>query len=185
MRKSKTKPNDDALVAKPVEALDETEAVVELERLAAEIAHHDELYYRKDAPEISDAEYDALVRELRELEARHPELITPDSPTQRVSGQPIEAFGVVEHRVPLLSLGNAFSEEELRAWFKRVTNLAERDDIALVCEPKIDGLAVALEYEGGRFAVGSTRWCRTPGSSTCRPSKTSPRTRGTTSSPFS
>ena len=110
-----------------------------------------------DSPEISDAEYDALMRELRELEGRHPELITPDSPTQRVSGQPIEAFGVVEHRVPLLSLGNAFSEEELRAWFKRVTSLAEREEIPMVCEPKIDGLAVALVYENGSFVQGATR----------------------------
>ncbi|HEY7467783.1 MAG TPA: NAD-dependent DNA ligase LigA [Dehalococcoidia bacterium] len=128
-----------------------------VEELRSQINYHDYRYHVLDSPEISDAEYDALVRELRELEARHPELITPDSPTQRVSGQPIEAFGVVEHRQPLLSLGNAFSEDELRAWFRRVTNLAEREDIALVCEPKIDGLAVALVFEKGAFAQGATR----------------------------
>ncbi len=110
-----------------------------------------------DSPEIADAEYDKLMRELRELEARHPELITPDSPTQRVGGQPIEAFGVVEHRQQMLSLGNAFNEEELRAWWRRVTRAAEREDIALVCEPKIDGLAVALVYENGAFVQGATR----------------------------
>ncbi len=132
-------------------------AKLRVEELRSQINYHDYRYYTLDAPEVADAEYDRLIRELRELEGRHPELITPDSPTQRVSGQPIEAFGVVEHRVPLLSLGNAFSEDELRAWFKRVTNLAEREDIALVCEPKIDGLAVALVYENGAFVQGATR----------------------------
>ena len=133
------------------------EAKLRVEELRSQIAYHDYRYHVLDAPEIPDAEYDALMRELRDLESRHPELITPDSPTQRVSGQPIEAFGIVEHRQPLLSLANAFSEDELRAWFRRVVNLAERDDIALVCEPKIDGLAVALVYENGSFVQGATR----------------------------
>jgi DNA ligase (NAD+) len=128
-----------------------------VEELRSQIAYHDYRYYTLDSPEISDADYDRLMRQLKDLEARHPELITPDSPTQRVSGQPIEAFGIVEHRLPLLSLGNSFSEEELRAWYRRVTNLAERTDIPLVCEPKIDGLAVALVYENGSFAQGATR----------------------------
>jgi DNA ligase (NAD+) len=128
-----------------------------VEELRSQIAYHDYRYYTLDSPEVSDSEYDRLMRELKDLEARHPELITPDSPTQRVSGQPIEAFGIVEHRLPLLSLGNSFSEEELRAWYRRVTNLAERTDIPLVCEPKIDGLAVALVYENGSFAQGATR----------------------------
>ena len=128
-----------------------------VEELRSQIAYHDYRYYTLDSPEVSDAEYDALMRELRALEERHPELITPDSPTQRVSGQPTEAFGIVEHRLPLLSLGNSFSEEELRAWYRRVVNLAERDKIPLVCEPKIDGLAVALVYENGSFVQGATR----------------------------
>jgi DNA ligase (NAD+) len=148
--------NDDPLETTPEER-DAQTAKLRVEELRSQINYHDYLYHVLDRPEISDAEYDALMRELRDLEARHPELITPDSPTQRVSGQPIEAFGVVEHRVPLLSLGNAFSEDELRAWFKRITNLAERQDIALVCEPKIDGLAVALVFEKGSFAQGATR----------------------------
>ncbi|HXH21987.1 MAG TPA: NAD-dependent DNA ligase LigA [Dehalococcoidia bacterium] len=133
------------------------EAKLRVEELRSQINYHDYRYYVLDQPEISDAEYDALMRELRQLEEQYPELITPDSPTQRVSGQPVEAFGVVEHRVPLLSLANAFNEEEFRAWYRRATALAERDPLALVCEPKIDGLAVALVYEGGVFVQGATR----------------------------
>jgi len=132
-------------------------AKTRVEELRTEIAFHDYRYYTLDDPQVSDAEYDRLMRELKDLEARHPELITPDSPTQRVSGQPTEAFGIVEHRQPLLSLGNSFSEEELRNWFRRVTNLAERTNIPLVAEPKIDGLAVALVYENGAFVQGATR----------------------------
>ena len=128
-----------------------------VEELRSQIAYHDYRYYTLDQPEVSDAEYDELMQELRALEEQYPQLITPDSPTQRVSGEPVEAFGIVEHPQPLLSLGNAFSEDELRAWYRRAVNVAETDRFALVCEPKIDGLAVALEYEGGRFAVGSTR----------------------------
>ncbi len=128
-----------------------------VEELRAQIAYHDYRYFSLDSPEISDAEYDALMRELRALERGRPELITPDSPTQRVSGQPIEAFGVVEHRLPLLSLANAFTEDELRAWHRRVGTLIERSDFVMVCEPKIDGLAVALVYENGSFVQGATR----------------------------
>src|SRR5690606_15049007 len=98
-----------------------------------------------------------LIRELRDLEGRHPELITPDSPTQRVGAAPVETLGVVEHRQPMLSLANAFSEEEFRAWYRRLVNQAERDDIAFVCEPKMDGLAVAMVYENGAFVQGATR----------------------------
>lgn len=133
------------------------EAKLRVEELRSQIAYHDYRYHVLDSPEIADAEYDVLMRELRELEAAHPELITPDSPTQRVSGQPIEAFGIVEHRQPMLSLANSFSEDELRAWWRRVTRAAEREDIALVCEPKIDGLAVALVYENGAMVQGATR----------------------------
>jgi len=133
------------------------EAKLRAEELRSQIRYHDYRYYVLDSPEISDAEYDELMRELRELEARFPELVTPDSPTQRVGGEPVEAFGIVEHRVPLLSLANAFSREELDAWFRRAVGLAGRDDLAMVVEPKIDGLAVALVYEDGRFTTGATR----------------------------
>ena len=132
-------------------------AKLRVEELRAIIAHHDYRYYVLDSPEISDAEYDELMRELRQLEERYPQFITPDSPTQRVSGQPVEAFGIVEHRLPLLSLANAFNGEELRAWHRRAANLAGREDFALVCEPKMDGLAVALVYENGRLVQGATR----------------------------
>jgi len=133
------------------------EAKLRVEELRSQIGYHDYRYYVLDSPEISDAEYDELMRELRRLEEQHPELITPDSPTQRVSGQPVEAFGIVEHRVPLLSLANAFNEEELRAWHRRAANLVENERFDMVCEPKIDGLAVALVYENGSFVQGATR----------------------------
>src|SRR3990170_5661176 len=132
-------------------------AKLRVEELRSQIAFHDYRYYALNQPEISDAEYDELMRELRGLEERFPQLITPDSPTQRIGEQPVEAFGIVEHPRPLLSLANAFSEDELRAWHRRASNLAETEQFAMVCEPKIDGLAVALVYEGGRFAEGSTR----------------------------
>ena len=128
-----------------------------VEELRSLIAYHDYRYYVLDSPEISDAEYDEFMIELRQLEERYPQLITPDSPTQRVSGQPVAAFGIVEHRLPLLSLANAFTEAELRAWHRRAAALAERDDFTLVCEPKMDGLAVALVYENGAFVQGATR----------------------------
>jgi len=121
------------------------------------INHHNYRYYVLDSPEISDAEYDELMRELRQLEAEHPEFVTPDSPTQRIGAPPVEAFGVVVHRDPLLSLANAFSYEELAAWHKRVTNLLGGRQFDLVCEPKIDGLAVALTYVDGLLVTGATR----------------------------
>jgi DNA ligase (NAD+) len=121
------------------------------------INHHNYRYYVLDSPEISDAEYDELMKELRQLEAEHPELVTPDSPTQRIGAPPVEAFGVVEHPQPLLSLANAFSYEELAAWHKRVSNLLGARQFDIVCEPKIDGLAVALTYVDGLLATGATR----------------------------
>ena len=133
------------------------EAKLRVEELRSQVNYHDYRYHVLDSPEIADFDYDMMMRELRELEAKFPQLITPDSPTQRVSGQPVDAFGVVEHRLPLLSLGNAFSEDELRAWYARVARQLERDDVALVCEPKIDGLAVALVYENGQLLRGATR----------------------------
>jgi DNA ligase (NAD+) len=128
-----------------------------IEELRGIINYHNYRYYVLDSPEISDAEYDELMRELRQLEAKHPELVTPDSPTQRIGAPPVEAFGVVEHPQPLLSLANAFSYEELAAWHKRVSNLLGGRQFDLVCEPKIDGLAVALTYVDGLLVTGATR----------------------------
>ena len=140
-----------------VKERDAQDAKLRVEELRSQIAFHDYRYFVLDDPEISDAEYDALMRELRALEEAHPQLITPDSPTQRVGGEPVEALGIVEHRLPMLSLGNAFSEDEFRAWYRRLVNQAERSDIPLVCEPKMDGLAVALVFENGSFTQGATR----------------------------
>jgi len=128
-----------------------------IEELRGIINHHNYRYYVLDSPEISDAEYDELMRELKQLEAERPELVTPDSPTQRIGAPPVEAFGVVEHPQPLLSLTNAFSYEELAAWHKRVSKLLGGRHFDLVCEPKIDGLAVALTYVDGLLATGATR----------------------------
>ena len=133
------------------------EARLRSEELRSLINYHNYRYYVLDSPEISDAEYDELMNELRAIEAKYPELITPDSPTQRVGAAPVEAFGVVEHRVPLLSLSNAFSEEDVLAWHRRAAAGLGRDTFAIVTEPKIDGLAVALVYENGRFVQGATR----------------------------
>jgi DNA ligase (NAD+) len=133
------------------------QAKLRVEELRSQIAYHEHRYFVLDQPEISDAEFDALVNELRALEAKHPELITPDSPTQRVGGAPVETFGIVEHRVPLLSLANAFSADDLRAWHRRASNNIERSDFAMVCELKIDGLACALVYEYDRLNTAATR----------------------------
>ncbi len=128
-----------------------------IEKLRAEINHHNYRYYVLDSPEISDAEYDSLMRELESLEKKYPQLLTPDSPTQRVGAAPVEAFGVVEHPLPLLSLANAFSREELVAWYRRVSKLLGGEKFDLVSEHKIDGLAVALTYINGRLTTGATR----------------------------
>ncbi len=126
-------------------------------KLRAEINHHNYRYYVLDSPEISDAEYDELMRELKRLEEEYPQLVTPDSPTQRVGAAPVEAFGVVEHPLPLLSLGNAFSRDELLAWYTRTSKLAGGEQFNLVGEHKIDGLAVALTYVNGQLTTGATR----------------------------
>ena len=148
------------LAAKPVTALDEAEATAELKRLAAEIAHHDKLYYRKDEPEISDAAYDALRARNDEIEARFPHLVRDDSPSLRVGAAPVEAFGKVTHRVPMLSLGNVFDEAGLRKFLDgvgRFLGLKSLDGLAFTAEPKIDGLSITLRYEGGRLVQGATR----------------------------
>jgi len=128
-----------------------------IEQLRAEINHHNYRYYVLDSPEISDAEYDELMRELTRLEEQYPQFLTPDSPTQRVGAAPVEAFGIVEHPLPLLSLGNAFTKEELVAWYTRTSKLVAKQQIDFVCEHKIDGLAVALTYVNGQLATGATR----------------------------
>lgn len=131
-----------------------------VDMLREEIRHHNNLYHVHDAPEIPDVEYDRLIRELQALEALHPELITPDSPTQRVGAEPISAFGTVEHRVPMLSLNNAFSEKELTEFNRRVVDrleLSSDADIDYVAEPKMDGAAVSLLFENGRLVRGATR----------------------------
>ena len=128
------------------------------ERLRRVLRHHTYRYHVIDDPEISDAEYDALVAELKELEAAYPELITPDSPTQRVGAEPLPGFDKVEHLRPLLSLDNAFDEDEVRAWERRVLRLLENDgSVSYTVEPKIDGLAVSLRYEDGLLVQGATR----------------------------
>jgi DNA ligase (NAD+) len=129
-----------------------------VDELREQLRYHNYRYHVLDDPVASDAEYDALMRELRALEEAHPELITPDSPTRRVGGTPSEKFAKVRHPIPMLSLGNAFDENDLRAWRGRVLRLlGEETRLAYVVEPKIDGLAIALTYEGGRLARGATR----------------------------
>lgn len=125
--------------------------------LRREIEEHDYRYYVLSNPIVTDAEYDRLFRELRELEAAHPELVSPESPTQRPGGRHETTFAPVRHEVPMLSLANAFAREELEAWETRNTRLAERGGFAYALEPKIDGLAIALRYEQGRFVRGATR----------------------------
>jgi DNA ligase (NAD+) len=130
---------------------------VDIDSLRDEIRRHEYRYYVLDDPEISDAEFDRLMNELKKLEAAHPELITPDSPTQRVGGKPREGFVKVAHSAPMLSLDNAYGEEELRDWERRVHELSGRKDIEYVCELKLDGMSLALRYEDGKLVRGITR----------------------------
>jgi DNA ligase (NAD+) len=135
--------------------------VERIEELRKDIRYHNYRYYVLDSPVVSDAEYDRLMRELQELEAAHPELITPDSPTQRVGAEPLDRFEKVRHPKPMLSLSDAFDEEELRAWLERISKLLPegmtRKDLQYVVEPKIDGLTVVLTYEDGLYVQGATR----------------------------
>lgn len=132
-----------------------------VEELRAEITEHDRRYYELDAPTISDADYDELLRELRSLEEAHPDLVVPDSPTQRVSGAPAAQFSAVPHRIPMMSLDNVFSAADLAAWGERIERRLGTGEGAppasYVCELKIDGLAISLVYEGGRLVQAATR----------------------------
>lgn len=128
-----------------------------LRSLRDQIDYHNYRYYVLDDPEIPDSEYDRLMRELEKLEAAHPELVTPDSPTQRVGAQPLKEFAEVQHKVPMLSLGNAFSDEEMADFDERVRKLLDEAQIEYSAEPKLDGLAISLRYERGRLVQGATR----------------------------
>ena len=157
---------DAALRLRKPEALTEEEAAAELAALAAEIAHHDHLYHTEDAPEVSDAEYDALVRRNRAIEARFPELVREDSPSRRVGAATAEGFAKVRHGVPMLSLDNAFGEAEFAdftASIRRFLRLPAEEPLAFVGEPKIDGLSINLVYENGAFLRGATRGDGTEG----------------------
>ena len=136
---------------------DETAPAVRVDELRAQIAHHNERYHTLDDPEISDADYDALVRELRQLEAEHPDLASDDSPTGLVGGAISATFSPVTHRVPMMSLDNAMDADELRAWADRVTKGLDGAVPTFVCELKFDGLAISLRYENGRFVQAATR----------------------------
>ena len=130
----------------------------QVRRLREQIEHHDYRYYVLDEPEVPDSEYDRLFRALQELEAAHPELVTPDSPTQRVGGAPLAAFEEIEHRIPMLSLDNALSADAMLEFDRRVRDRLDRDDdVRYVAEPKLDGLAISLRYQGGVLRQAATR----------------------------
>src|SRR5690348_2244193 len=149
-----------------VDVLTEQAAAAELAALAQQIAHHDRLYYEQDAPEISDADYDALRRRNAAIEARFPQLVRADSPSGRVAVAPEAGFAKLRHRVPMLSLDNAMNGEEFGDFCgraRRFVGLAAGAPLAFVAEPKIDGLSINLTYEHGRFVSGATRGDGTEG----------------------
>ena len=138
-------------------AKDEAQAAKRIAQLRNEIKEHDRRYYEEAAPTISDREYDRLYKELVDLEAKFPDLVTPDSPTQRVSGRPLQAFAQIQHRVPMLSLDNTYSEDEVANFYKRITRLLPDEKVPVVIEPKVDGVAVSVMYENGRLKYAATR----------------------------
>jgi DNA ligase (NAD+) len=138
-------------------AKDEAQAAKRIGRLRDEIKEHDRRYYEEAAPTISDREYDRLYKELVDLEAKFPDLVAPDSPTQRVGGKPLQAFAQIQHRVPMLSLDNTYSEDEVANFYKRITRLLPDEKIPVVIEPKVDGVAVSVMYENGRLKYAATR----------------------------
>ncbi|MGC2196299.1 MAG: NAD-dependent DNA ligase LigA, partial [Terriglobales bacterium] len=133
------------------------DVVKKIEALRDKIRHHEYRYFVLDDPEISDFDFDKLVEQLKKFEAEHPDLITPDSPTQRVGGKPREGVVKVAHSSPMLSLDNTYGEEELRDWERRVHELSGRKDVDYVCELKLDGMSMALVYEDGKLLRGVTR----------------------------
>jgi DNA ligase (NAD+) len=155
-KKTQKRAPDAARPASPVEqSVDD-----EIAHLSAEIERHDALYYRQDAPEISDADYDALRHRLTALEHAHPEMKRAGSPSEKVGAAPVSAFGKIAHDVPMLSLGNAFDDQDVVDFVQRVRrflNLGESDDLEITAEPKIDGLSISLRYEGGRLVQAATR----------------------------
>jgi len=138
-------------------AKDEAQAAKRIAQLRDEIRKHDRRYYEEAAPTISDREYDRLYKELVDLEAKFSDLVTPDSPTQRVGGKPLQAFAQIQHRVPMLSLDNTYSEDEVANFYKRITRLLPNEKIPVVIEPKVDGVAVSVMYETGRLKYAATR----------------------------
>ena len=137
--------------------MDRTEAEKTIARLRDEIRKHDRLYYQNAAPVISDREYDRLYKELVDLETQFPDLLTPDSPTQRVGGKPLQAFSQIRHRAPMLSLDNTYSEEDVVNFYKRISRLLPDEKIPVVIEPKVDGVAVSVMYDKGRLKYAATR----------------------------
>src|SRR5205809_232927 len=135
----------------------EAEARARVETLRRDITEHNRRYYEEAAPTISDREYDRLYKELVDLETQFPELVTPHSPTQRVGGKPLQAFAQIQHRVPMLSLDNTYSEEEVVNFYKRITRLLPEEKIPVVIEPKVDGVAVSVMYENGKLKYAATR----------------------------
>ena len=151
---------EDALRALPVDKMSQLDASTELARLAVEIAEHDQRYYRDDAPDVTDAEYDALRQRNIAIETRFPDLKRKDSPSDRVGATPATGFGKVKHRKPMLSLDNAFNDEDVHEFVARVRKflgLSDQEKVTLVAEPKIDGLSASVRYEMGKFVLGATR----------------------------
>ena len=137
--------------------MDRAEAEKNIAQLRKKIRKHDRLYYQDAAPIISDREYDQLYKELVDLETQFPDLRTPDSPTQHIGGKPLEAFAQIQHRSPMLSLDNTYSEQEMANFYKRITRLLPNEKIPVVIEPKVDGVAVSVMYENGRLKYAATR----------------------------
>ena len=137
--------------------MEKMEAKSKIQSLSTEINKHNHLYYVLDQPIISDGQFDVLLKELKDLESVFPELLLPNSPTQRVGSDPLPSFEQVNHEIPMLSLGNAFNDQDLGNWYKRISSSIDSDKFEIACELKFDGLAVSLLYENGIFVRGATR----------------------------
>src|SRR5881397_2906091 len=137
--------------------MNRTEAEKNIAQLREEIRKHDRLYYQDAAPIISDREYDRLYKQLVDLETKFPDLLAPDSPTQHVGGKALQAFAQIQHRAPMLSLDNTYSEDEVANFYKRIMRLLPDEKIPVVVEPKVDGVAVSVMYEKGRLKYAATR----------------------------